>query len=975
MRPLTILFWVSLLLPPAVAGAIAWRSYEQTLERASAEGVQMVSILREHAMRVFEVQEQVIAQIDAHIAGLSWDEIEASQPIHARLKALADASPHIDGLWLVRPEGRTAASADFYPMPFSPVAEREYFQVLKERDVTHLGRMIQGRLKGNLNFNLSRRRTPPPGSPAGTFDGVILVTTSIDFFAGFWRGVLGEQAPHVVGILRTDGEILARYPTLTAPPPRIPADSPFYALVAAGRDTGQYSFRSLSDGRERIYFQARLGGYPAYVTVGLDRAAVMEPWRRSVLVVAALAAATALLLAAVVQVARRREDRLHAEVLRRRYAESTLVAKEEHLEALQRAEAALRASEERFRSVYEQAAVGIERLDLDGRIVDANETLCAILGYSRAELVGRSFEEITDPVDLPGEREPLRRLLAGEVGRYAFEKRYIRKDGSRVWVRVTSSLVRGGEEGDTRLNIVEDVSRRQAVETALRNSEERFRRLFEAAPFGVMMVEPGTLRLVAFNDQTPRILGYSRAEFARLTVADIEVGNTREQIVQAQSDLIASGARAAHETRLKAKDGAMRDVIVSVLPVEIDGKAYIYSGIVDITDRKRIERELAEAKEAAEQANLAKSKFLAAASHDLRQPLQSLFLFAHVLEAQVAGSEKALGTLGALHKGLEAMKGLLDSLLDVSRLDAGSVTADVRSVQVADLLDALDTAYARIAANKALGWSVEPCDAVVHTDPTLLAQLLRNFVENAIRYTPRGGVRVTCHRIAKDGAGDDRLAIEVHDTGIGIPAEHMASIWEEFHQVGNPERDREKGLGLGLAIVRRLSELLGHPVTARSEPGKGSVFAVEVPLDPDGAPPALAAARSAPGPGAESRLVVVVEDDSIVLTALEALLTEWGYEVLTASSGAEAMERIRADGRLPDVLVSDYRLRAGEVGTQAIRLIRQTCGHPIPGVLLTGETAGAALRDAAAEGLLVVHKPVLPTELDDALRQQMLAGA
>ena len=119
MRPLTILFWVSLVLPPVVAGAIAWRSYELTLERTTAEGMQMVSILREHAMRVFEVQEQVMAQIDTHIAGLSWDEIEASQPIHARLKALAEASPHIDGLWLVRPEGRIAASADFFPMPFS----------------------------------------------------------------------------------------------------------------------------------------------------------------------------------------------------------------------------------------------------------------------------------------------------------------------------------------------------------------------------------------------------------------------------------------------------------------------------------------------------------------------------------------------------------------------------------------------------------------------------------------------------------------------------------------------------------------------------------------------------------------------------------------------------------------------------------------------------------------------------------------
>jgi PAS domain S-box-containing protein len=973
MRPLTILLWVALVLPPAVAGAIAWRSYELTLERASAEGMQTVSILREHAMRVFEVQEQVIAQIDARIADMGWDEIERSAPVHALLKSLATISPHIDGLWLVRPDGRTVNSADFFPMPPSTASEREYFQVLKERDVTHLGRMIQGKLKGNLNFNVSRRRSASSGASGGVFDGLILVTTSLDFFSEFWRGVLGEQK-HVVAIVRGDGEILARYPALKQLPQRVPAASPFYALTAA-QETARYNFRSAADGRERMYSFAKLGAYPAFVSVGLDRDSVLEPWRRTTAVVSTLAAAVSLLLAAVVQIARRREDRLQAEVQRRRYAESTLVAKEEHLSALQRAEAALRASEERFRSVYEQAAVGIKRVGLDGRIVDVNETLCGILGYSRAELVGRSFEEITDPIDVTGEREPLRRLLAGEVDRYACEKRYIRKDGGRVWVRITSSMVRGsGDEGPYRLCIVEDVSRRQAVETALRNSEERFRRLFEAAPFGVMMIEPGTLRLVAFNDQTPRILGYSRAEFARLTTADIEADYSRAEIVQAQSDIIASGSRTAFETRLKAKGGDLRDVIASVLPVEIDGKSYIYSGIVDITDRKQIERELAEAKETAEQANLAKSKFLAAASHDLRQPLQSLFLFAHVLEAQVAGSDKALGTLGALHKGLEAMKGLLDSLLDVSRLDAGSVTAEIRSVPVAGLLDALDTAYARIAANKALSWHVEPCAAVVRSDPTLLAQLVRNLVENAIRYTPRGGVRVECHVVGENGGGES-LAIAVHDTGIGIPAEHMASIWEEFHQVGNPERDREKGLGLGLAIVRRLSVLLGHPVTARSEPGKGSVFTVEVPLDTEERALEIeAAARPAPGPGATPRLVVVVEDDVIVLTALEALLTEWGYEVLPASSGTEAVERIRDGGRLPDVVVSDYRLRGGEVGTQAVRLIRQSCGHPIPGVLLTGETAGTALRDAAAEGLLVVHKPVLPTELDDALRQQILAG-
>ncbi|HYG89576.1 MAG TPA: PAS domain S-box protein [Azospirillum sp.] len=961
MRPLTILLWVSLVLPTMVAGAIVSRSYEERLQHASIEGRQTVSLLREHALRVFEVQEQAIGQIEARIAGMDWDAIEQSADVHALLKSIADESPHIDGVWLMRPEGRRVNSADFFPIPPEQVAEGEHFQVLKERGGTYLGRMIRDRLKGNLNFNLSRRRS----APDDRFDGVILVTTALSYFEEFWRGALTDPS-HSVAIVRADGEILARFPGVKEVPSRLPADSPFFAATAK-QDAGRYESRSSLDGRERLFSFAKLGAYPAFVIVGLDRGVVLASWLQTAAVVGALAAATSLLLVAVVRIARRHDASLSAEVLRRRYAESTLIAKEEHVAALKRAETALRTSEERFRSVYEQAAVGIKRLDLDGRIIDVNGMLCGILGYSRDELIGRSSEEIIEPADHAAEREPLRRLLAGEVDRYAIEKRYIRKDGGRVWVRVTSSLVHAGEEGPCRLAIVEDISRRQAVETALRNSEERFRRLFEAAPFAVMMIEPETLRMVAFNDQAPSILGYTRAEFARLTIADIEAESSCAEIVQAHSAIIAAGRRHAFETRLKGKSGALHDVIMSVQPVEIDGKNYIYSGIVDITDRRRIERELADAKETAEQANLAKSKFLAAASHDLRQPLQSLFLFAHVLRAQV-GEGKARETLGALQKGLDAMKGLLDSLLDVSRLDAGSVTVDIRSVSVAELLDAIDTAYARIAANKGLSWTVESCTAVVHSDPTLLGQLLRNLIENAIRYTPHGAIRVACR---KDG---DTLHIEVHDTGVGIPSEHIDRIWEEFHQVGNPERDREKGLGLGLAIVRRLSELLEHPVTVCSEPGRGSVFTVAVPLDADdlqgeAAPPE----RTIQGHSGPARLVVVVEDDSIVLAALEALLCAWGYDVLAVSSGAEAVERISGLGRTPDLIVSDYRLRAGEVGTEAIRRIRQTCGQAVPGVLLTGETAVTALRDAADEGLLVVHKPVRPAELDDALRQQILA--
>ena len=959
LRPLTILLWVSIILPTAVAAAIVWRSYDQTLVNAASNGAQTASLLREHALRVFEVQEHAIRQVEARIANMSWDEIEASPDTHVMLRTLATESPHIDAVWLVRPDGRridgTGVGAE--------ALGAEQFQPLAEHDGLEFGRVARGQLGEATNFSISRRRT----TSDGRFDGLVAVTSKLSYFESFWKGVANRQ-PHLIAIIRIDGDILARFPAVQGGTVKLGPDAPFHAAIRAA-DTGLYEYRSVIDGRDRIYSFARLGEHPAAVLVGLDRQTVLEPWKQSAAAVIPSALATVLLLCGVVQIARRRERHLSAEVERRRRAESTLIAKEEHVAALERATTALHASEERFRSVYEQAAVGIERLDLDGRIIDVNQALCATLGYRREELIGRDVATITDPEDLAAEREPLRRLLAGEIDRCAVEKRYIRKDGGRVWVRVTSSLVRaGGAEGTGRLSIVEDISRRQAVETALRNSEERFRRLFEAAPFGVMMIDPDTLVTVAFNDPAPAMLGYTRAEFARLTVADLDSTKPCEAIVRNQRAIVESGTRVTFETRLAAKSGELHDVIVSALPVEIDGKTYIYGGLVDITDRKRIERELAEAKEQAEQANLAKSKFLAAASHDLRQPLQSLFLFAHVLQAQVGEGGKAQGTLGALQKGLDVMKGLLDSLLDVSRLDAGSVTADIRSMPIGDVLEAIDTAYARIAANKGLSWQVEPCAAVVHSDPTLLGQLLRNLIENAIRYTSRGAIRLACR---EEG---ERLFIEVHDTGIGIPSEHLDRIWEEFHQVGNPERDREKGLGLGLAIVRRLSVLLGHPVTVRSQPGKGSVFAVEVPVDADGVVEEAAEPARRAEFGARAKLVAIVEDDAMVLVALEALLAEWGYEVLSASSGSQAVERITADDRRPDIIVSDYRLRAGEVGTEAIRRIRRACGVHIPGVLLTGETAGTVLRHAADEGLTVVHKPVLPSELDNALHQQLMAA-
>ena len=303
----------------------------------------------------------------------------------------------------------------------------------------------------------------------------------------------------------------------------------------------------------------------------------------------------------------------------------------------------------------------------------------------------------------------------------------------------------------------------------------------------------------------------------------------------------------------------------------------------------------------------------------------------------------------------------------MSRLDAGIIKPEIEEFALDELLEQVAASYLPVAAGKGLALDVRPSGASVRSDRTLLGRMLRNLVENALRYTERGGVRVTCH------ADGPTLRIEIADSGIGIPPDHLDRIWEEFHQVGNPERDRTQGLGLGLAIVQRISGLLGHRVDVRSAPGHGSVFTISVPAAPSRSSTVPKAAPSVErGAG---QFAVLVDDDAIVLLGLKAMFEEWGYQVLVAGSTDDALARLERAGRTPDIVVADYRLREGRVGTEAILSIRQRYGESIPGIILTGETGPEAQRDAAAHGLRVIHKPVTPRQLGKALDRQRVEAA
>ncbi|HYG86488.1 MAG TPA: ATP-binding protein [Azospirillum sp.] len=384
--------------------------------------------------------------------------------------------------------------------------------------------------------------------------------------------------------------------------------------------------------------------------------------------------------------------------------------------------------------------------------------------------------------------------------------------------------------------------------------------------------------------------------------------------------------------------------------------------IIHELEARSAHRAVEEARAEAVRANAAKTRFLAAASHDLRQPIQSMLLFAGTLGSHIhdgRGREK----LALLERSLDTLRDLLEGLFDMSRLDSGAMDVQLADFPFRPLIEEIEASYAPIAASKQLAFRVGGgCGVLVRSDRTMLGQILRNLVENAIRYTDAGHVEVDCVPSPKG------IRIEVRDTGIGIPADHLDRIFEEFHQVGNPERDRTQGLGIGLAIVQRLSHLLGHPVSVQSKPGRGSIFSVEVPRGVAQAELPLGEALPG-GPSGKERLVLLVDDDAIVLAALRSMFQEWGYKVLVAGSTEHALERVTAAQQHPDLVVADYRLRGGKVGTEAILKVRELTRQPIPGIILTGENSSACERDAAAHGLAVTQKPVTPQQLSLILQR------
>lgn len=388
--------------------------------------------------------------------------------------------------------------------------------------------------------------------------------------------------------------------------------------------------------------------------------------------------------------------------------------------------------------------------------------------------------------------------------------------------------------------------------------------------------------------------------------------------------------------------------------------AAITNSITLDIENARLLAEVTVVKDAAERANVEKSGFLAAVSHDLRQPLYAMGLFLGSLDREaLAGRNREL--IDDIDNAYAALEDMFGALLEISRLDAGAVEPVWMHFPIGESLARLTSEFRHAAKIKGIELAYDDSQAIIHSDPVLLERVLRNLLSNAVKYTDSGRISLEI------GSTVDATMIRVVDTGHGIPGSDIDRIFDEYYQLENPERDRSKGLGLGLSVVRRTCKLLGHRLTVESTVGRGSTFTVVVPPgDPDRVVAPAAADESA---GIAGLHVVVIDDEPQIRKGMTTLLTDSGCEVTAAADGEEALRLMKEIARPPDVLICDYRLRDGRTGLEAVEQLRAAIDPELPALLMTGDTHADLHEEADRLGLYILHKPIKIPHLMKVIRE------
>ncbi len=601
----------------------------------------------------------------------------------------------------------------------------------------------------------------------------------------------------------------------------------------------------------------------------------------------------------------------------------------------------------------------------------ANQQFAEVFGLDEKSIVGMTALEVVGEHLLEEVNRHTRRLLQ-ERTPVTFTLEVDAGKGAPKWVEVSLNLATrswGASAEKGLFFLLTDITQRYKAEQALRESEDRLSRFMNASEEGVVFHNDGLV--TDANPAASRLFETPLHMLLGRSVLELVPPEFRARATA----VIASGADTAYESEIFNAHGER-------IPVEIIGRSMMRNGerlrmavLRDIRDRREAQARIHELieglrseKDKAEAADRAKSVFLAAASHDLRQPIHALGLFLTALRSMSQSRSVRTADLAEICRRMQAsldgLGQLLNMLLDVSRLDANAVQVERSPTSAQRLLEDLDQDFHQLAAEKGLRLHVCSSRLWVHTDPTVLRRILVNLLSNAVRYTSRGRVLIGCRLRGPE------VEFQVWDSGIGIPPEQREAIFEEFFQIGQTPAARHEshGLGLGLSIVKRSALLLHAPLGLRSTPGRGSMFSIRVPrCEPPAHAPAPAPQASFPQSSARLG-VLVIDDDEQVLAAMRSVLGVWGHRVFCAISPDEAVVMAITHAHDIDLLISDHRLGGNVTAVDAIRAVHACLPRSVPTYILTGDTSPQRILEASQLGFPLLHKPI------DALALRSILG-
>ena len=489
--------------------------------------------------------------------------------------------------------------------------------------------------------------------------------------------------------------------------------------------------------------------------------------------------------------------------------------------------------------------------------------------------------------------------------------------------------------------------------------QDSWTNVLEHLPDAVFMVsgnaDSGTIKYV--NDQGIRMFGYPRSELIDQPIEILVPQQLRERHLQHRSAYMQTGRVRPMGAGLqlfgRRRDGSEFPIDVMLNHIAARTPPISVAVVRDMTERKQLQEALTQARDSAVRANEVKSRFLAAASHDLRQPLQTIWSLQSVLSRTLRETEFS-PHLGLLEEAVRSMDQMLSALIDLNRLEKGAIVPVVRDFPLREILPRLRSELGYAAAAKSLTLDLEDSAEFIRSDPMLLPVILRNLIGNAIKYTQQGTVRLRVRAQA------DWLHIDITDTGDGIAPEHLQRIFDAFYQIDNPTRDQSRGVGLGLSIVQTICRLLDHAVTIESRLGEGSTFTVQVPRGLTIEPPAEAVSikpvRAAPT--SSGITVLHIEDDPGVARSTAMLLRIEGYKVVSAASREEALQQVTVHGLRPELILCDYQLPMGITGDEVVAEIAMLLPYRPPTIMLTGDISDQHVARAKKTVDRVLPKPV-----------------